>query len=465
MQTSNQLNTRQRLELFRTVCEAVQHAHQKGIIHRDIKPSNVLVASDGGEPVPKIIDFGIAKAVKDELSTAVVNTGHGQIMGTPMYMSPEQAGLDSTDVDTRTDIYSLGVVLYELLAGRTPFDEDRLREASYEEVRRLIREEEPPSPSAMVNTLGKAATTISTHRQVDPHKLSRLLRGELDWIVIKALEKDRDRRYATASSLARDIQSYLDDEPVEACPPSRLYQFQKFARRNKGVLISSLIVATSLIVGAGVAVWKSIEATRERDRVARISEIAERERNNTELARAESEELAALGLEVLDDIYLDVLGDRLARQQEVTAEQRQLLRSGLDYYERFVRRSQRDAESDLVIANAHRQIGLIHGRLGDREGEANAYRQAISLYERLAAESPDVPDIQFRLALVLGSLLENQAAVGRIEQAKESGARAIQILEQLHSEHPGQPDYGMALAGTHNRFAWALADDASTSGH
>ena len=271
-------------------------------------------------------------------------------------MSPEQAGLDSTDVDTRTDIYSLGVVLYELLAGKPPFDGDRLREASYEEVRRLIREEEPPSPSAMVNTLGKAATTISTRRQVDPHKLRRLLRGELDWIVIKALEKDRDRRYATASSLARDIQSYLDDEPVEACPPSRLYQFQKFARRNKGVLISSLLIATSLIVGAGVAVWKSIEATRERDRVAQISKIAERDRNNTELARAESEELAALGIggsgrhlprRAGRPIGAATGGNR--RATPAIAIGARLLSSGSS------ERSPGDAESDLVIGDAHRQ--------------------------------------------------------------------------------------------------------------
>src|SRR5262245_30999708 len=229
----NRLAPRQRLELFVSACQAVQHAHQKGIIHRDLKPSNVLVASHDGTPVVKIIDFGVAKAIGQQLTEKTVYTQFTQMVGTPLYMSPEQAGQSSLDVDTRTDIYALGVLLYELLTSTTPFDKERLGKAGYDEIRRIIREEEPPRPSTRLSTLGHAAATVSTNRQSDPKRLSQLMRGELDWIVMKALEKDGTRRYDTASAFAADVQRYLKDEPVEACPPSAWYRFRKFARRHK----------------------------------------------------------------------------------------------------------------------------------------------------------------------------------------------------------------------------------------
>src|SRR5581483_6048223 len=213
----NRLTTRERLELFVRVCEAVQHAHQKGIIHRDLKPSNVLVASHDGKPVVKVIDFGVAKAIGQQLTDKTIYTQFSQMVGTLLYMSPEQAGQSGLDVDTRSDIYSLGVLLYELQTGTTPFAKERLREIGYDEIRRILREEEPPKPSTRISTLGKAATTVSTQRQSEPKRLSRLIRGELDWIVMKALEKDRNRRYVTANALALDIQRYLNDEPVQAC--------------------------------------------------------------------------------------------------------------------------------------------------------------------------------------------------------------------------------------------------------
>jgi serine/threonine-protein kinase len=199
----NQVPIRERLTLFVDVCQAVQHAHQKGIIHRDLKPSNVLVVSNDGTPLVKVIDFGVAKAVGQQLTDKTIYTQFTQLLGTPLYMSPEQAGQSGVDVDTRTDIYALGVLLYELLTGTTPFDKERLRDAAYDEIRRIIREEEPPRPSTRISTLGQAAATISTQRKSDPKRLRQLCRGELDWIVMKALEKARNRRYESASAFAR----------------------------------------------------------------------------------------------------------------------------------------------------------------------------------------------------------------------------------------------------------------------
>jgi tetratricopeptide (TPR) repeat protein/serine/threonine protein kinase len=281
----NHLAPRQRLELFVSVCEAVQHAHQKGIIHRDIKPSNVLVTLHDTTPVVKVIDFGIAKALGQELTEKTLFTGFAQMIGTPLYMSPEQAGQSGLDVDTRSDIYSLGVLLYELLTGTTPFDKERLRQAGYDEIRRIIREEEPVRPSTRVSTLGQTATSVSAQRHSDPKRLSQLLRGELDWIVMKALEKDRNRRYDSAAGFALDVQRYLADEPVAACPPSAWYRFGKLARRNKTALtVAGLLLCAMAALGGGVG-WVV------RDRAARQAKTA----NDLELTLERAELLQGQG--------------------------------------------------------------------------------------------------------------------------------------------------------------------------
>jgi tetratricopeptide (TPR) repeat protein len=270
----NRLTPRERLELFVPVCEAVQHAHQKGIIHRDLKPSNVLVASHDGKPVVRVIDFGVAKAVGQRLTEKTVYTGLVQMIGTPLYMSPEQAGMSSLDVDTRSDIYSLGVLLYELLTGTTPFDQERLGAAGYDEIRRIIREEEPARPSTRLSTLAQAASTVCANRRSDPRTLSRLIRGELDWVVMKALDKDRNRRYETASAFAADVQRYLRDEPVQAFPPSAWYRCRKFARRNKGRLAAAGILLLFLVFLGGVAGWVAADRAARRKDAERRAEMA-----------------------------------------------------------------------------------------------------------------------------------------------------------------------------------------------
>ncbi len=281
----NQLTPRERLELFVPVCQAIQHAHQKGIIHRDIKPSNVLVTLYDGKPVPKVIDFGVAKATEQKLTERTLFTQYGTMVGTLEYMSPEQAEMSALGVDTRSDIYSLGVLLYELLTGNTPLSHKTMKEAAHAEILRMIKEEEPPKPSTRLSDSGEALASISANRHMEPAKLTKLMRGELDWIVMKTLEKDRNRRYETANAFAADVQRYLKDEPVQACPPSAGYRLRKFTRRNKGSLtLAGVVLLFVVVLGSGIG-WAV------RDRAARGAAVDQ----EASLALKEAEQLGEQG--------------------------------------------------------------------------------------------------------------------------------------------------------------------------
>jgi tetratricopeptide (TPR) repeat protein len=265
---ARRLTPRQRLELFVPVCQAMQHAHQKGIIHRDLKPSNVLVAEYDGRPVPKVIDFGVAKAAGPPLTERTLQTGFGAVVGTPEYMSPEQASFNQLDVDTRSDIYALGVLLYELLTGSPPFPRAELERAGVLEMLRVIREREPTKPSTRLST-AEGLPTLAANRGTEPGRLARLVRGELDWIVMKALEKDRNRRYETANGLAADVRRYLADEVVEARPPSAGYRLGKFVRRNRLPLAAGAALAVAVVAGGGAVL--AVQAKADRDRAARTA--------------------------------------------------------------------------------------------------------------------------------------------------------------------------------------------------
>jgi serine/threonine protein kinase len=313
---SRRLSVADRLGLFVQVCAAVQHAHQKGVIHRDLKPANVLVTEHDSTPVPKIIDFGLAKALAapNLLTDRTLHTSYGTVVGTPLYMAPEQVGINALDVDTRTDIYALGVILYELLTGTTPLEKRRFKEAGWEEVQRLIREEEPLRPSARLSS-GDALPSLAANRQTEPAKLSRLVRGELDWIVLKALEKDRNRRYETANGLAMDIRRYLEGEPVLACPPSSSYRLRKLAYKHRAALATATVFGLLLLVGSIVSLGLALRA-RSAEAEARANFALARQAVQdflgrvTENARLNVADLHGLRKELLESALLSRADER-----------------------------------------------------------------------------------------------------------------------------------------------------------
>jgi serine/threonine protein kinase/Flp pilus assembly protein TadD len=433
------LTPRQRLELFIPVCQAVQHAHQKGIIHRDLKPSNVLVAEYDDRPVVKVIDFGVAKATGPRLTERTMFTEFGQVVGTLEYMSPEQAKLNALDVDTRSDIYALGVLLYELLTGTTPLERTRAQEAGLLESLRIIREEDTQCPSARLST-AQELPTIAANRGLEPKRLSGLVRGELDWIVMRALEKDRNRRYETANGLAMDLQRYLADEPVLACPPSRWYRLRKFARRNRPALTSAALLAAALVLTVVVLAISNATITREKE--------------DKEQALAAAESNLLLARQAVDEMYMQVATE-LAGQPQMHPYQRELLRKALRFYQEFARRKSSDPLIRLETAHASLRVAAIDFMLGQRRQVEPTCRAAIAELEGLAGELGTEP----RLRLVLGEAYQFLASVladaGRRQQAEQSVRQAVALFAPLATEHPDVPDYQRRLATGYN-FLGAL---------
>jgi serine/threonine protein kinase/Flp pilus assembly protein TadD len=446
----NRLEPRQRLELFVQVCHAVQHAHQKGVIHRDLKPSNVLVATHDTKPVVKVIDFGVAKALGPELTGQTLFTGFAQLLGTPLYMSPEQAGQSSLDVDTRSDIYSLGVLLYELLTGTTPFDKDRFNKAAQDEIRRIIREEEPPRPSTRLSGSKDSLASISAQRQTEPAKLTKLVRGELDWIVMTALEKDRARRYETVNGLGRDIERYLNNETVAACPPSSAYRLRKFARRNKGALLTGLAISAALVMGSLVSTWQAIRATR-----AEATATALRTKAEAHSKRAR---------EVVDEMYTQVAERWLADRPQMEPVQRAILEKALKYYAEFARESSHDPAVRFETARANRQVADIQWRLGAIDEAVKSYQETVDRLEALRAEFPRAPEYRQNLANALhkfGTLLGDTGE--RFPRAEQIHRRALAMQEQLAAEFPSVAEYRSDLATGQWHLAEILGPDHASS--
>jgi serine/threonine protein kinase len=429
------LDTRRRLELFADVCRAVQHAHQKAIIHRDLKPSNVLITLHDGVPVVKVIDFGVAKALNQELTERTLFTQFSQMIGTPLYMSPEQAELSGLDIDTRSDIYSLGVLLYELLTGTTPFDKATLSAAGFDEMRRIIREEEPPRPSARVSTLqAQELSTISERRNADPRRISIALRGELDWVVMKALEKERSRRYESASALAADIQRYLADEQVLACPPSTAYRFRKFARKNKTAITTLLLVAASLLLGITLSLWQALRATAAEAQAtaneAKANEAAAAEAQQRQ--RAEANEQKALAAAATE---------RAAKESE--AEQRKQAENNFDSALEAV---------DRMLANVNDPELNDVPRVGPLRRKM--LRDAIAFYERIPLVATMPQSTHYRVAQTWHRIAEAARKLDEVETSIQAFHRATAQLESLVRDQPKRIEFRNALAGCKHDAAW-----------
>ena len=455
---AKRLGPRERLELLVPVCRAIQHAHQKGIIHRDIKPSNVLVSTYDGQPSPKVIDFGIAKATGPDLTDSRMVTQFGAVVGTLEYMSPEQAETGGADIDTRSDIYSLGVVMYELLTGRTPLDWGEAQKAGYLEILRRIREEEPPAPSTRLTKSPDTLAEVAERRGTDPAKLPKLLRGELDWIVMKALEKDRTRRYETANGLGRDIEHYLNGEPVEASPPSATYRARKFARRHRLLLATAAGFLALLIAGIVASTWQAVRARRaessamaERDRVmaaekatrqerdramkAESSAMAERDRamkaessamnerdramkaeadtrreRDNAMAQMHRADIEAATARAIDDFLKHDLSGQVSSGSQITPDPDLKLRTALDRSAAHVEADFRD--NPLVEAALRQTIGNAYAHLGLYPQARAQLQKALSL--RLDNQPPDDPQIaSAKDALARVETIERQANSGR----------------------------------------------------
>ena len=428
------LPIRERLELFASVCQAIQHAHTKRIIHRDIKPTNVLVTRQDDQPVVKIIDFGVAKAMGQALTDKTLFTEFAQMIGTPLYMSPEQAELSSTDIDTRSDIYSLGVLLYELLTGSTPVSKEQLKQAAFDEIRRIIREDDPPKPSTRISS-AEAAPNIAAQRHTEPAKLTRLVRGELDWIVMKALEKDRSRRYETASMFAKDIVHYLTDEPVLACPPSAAYRLRKFMRRNKGPVLATSLVVLALVCGIIGTTLGLMRAQQRADDERRARQEAQKREAETKALFdfVERRILAAARPAGQDGMGYVGLGYDVS------------LRQAIDAALPFVEKSFRD--QPLIEARMRISLGWSLVHTGEYQAAADQFQASRTIYaKQLGPDHLDTLGSVTGLACSYGCLGRNAEAFKLFEETL-----ALRKVKNGH-DHPDTLWAMHFLALSHHRL-------------
>lgn len=429
------LGVRERLELFVPICQAVQHAHQKGIVHRDLKPANILVTMIDGQPVPKVIDFGVAKATGGKLTDESMSTQFGAIVGTLEYMSPEQAGFSGQDIDTRADIYSLGVILYELLTGLRPIDAARLKEAAITEMIRIIREEEPSKPSTRLST-DESLPSLAAVRQTEPRKLTALLRGELDWVVMKCLEKQRDRRYETANALVRDIQRYLSDEPVEARPPSLGYRAEKFLRRNKGPVIAASLVVFALIGGIVGTTWGLFEASHQADVAENRRKEAQAAQKRAEAAAAKEQTANIQAQKRLAQIEKanDILGSIFENldPKEIAKAERPLQAILVEKLDQAVAQLEGESIGDpLVVAAMQNKFGLSLLSLGEPS-------KAIVLLEKSRATHQATLGVEHLDTLAsMHNLATAYHSAGKLDLALPLFEESLKLMKaKLGSEHP-----------------------------
>ncbi|MEO8269032.1 MAG: protein kinase, partial [Aureliella sp.] len=439
-----------RLRLFMDVCRAVQHAHQKGVIHRDLKPNNVLVTLHDGEPVVKVIDFGVAKALNTELTERTLFTHFSQMIGTPLYMSPEQAELSGLNIDTRSDVYSLGVLLYELLTGTTPFNKATLSKAGFDGMRRIIREQEPPRPSHRISTLeAQLLSTVSQHRQADPRRLSLSLRRELDWIVMRALEKDRNRRYESASAFAADIKRFLTDESVQACPPSMIYRVVKFSKRNKRTVFAGMLVLLAFIGGIIGVAFGLVRAEIARDHEAEQRGIAQQ--NAT---RATDNLRVAIA--AVDEMYTEVSENWLRTSPRMQRSRRSILEKALGFYQQFAKNNA-DPSLQLEMALAWRRVGQIEHGFEEHSQSVQSLRESMSILEKLATASSQSDRIRHELALTYWYCSKPLEVTEQFTQAEKYARLAVKLERELTTRHPDNREYREVEARAIHQLGHILA--------